>query len=226
MQAFPTHLLDEAIWKLGNIVQYQTPLLTTVTYPDVSTDFLAPMRFFRKFITISGKDIGSHSLTHYNNFHGPKAYGKEKVTLYVRGTNQTYDAEALITFKQFQILCSKMGQVLKDAEKLIELQTNAFQGQSSSKEKAQPNKSYQQGRYQPSGIARTQSIGLRNAEFKCNKSFALSQCFCDLPAATICSSQWRVLTLLGWTRTPRICCQSYARGLVDPARVEPESSSQ
>ena len=34
---------------------------------------------------------------------------------------------------------------------VIELQTNAFQGQSLRKEKAQPNKSYQQGCYQQSG---------------------------------------------------------------------------
>ena len=77
MQAFPLHLLDEAMHKLGNIMQNRS--LTTVTYPDVSTDFLAQMRFFHKFISTSGKDIGSHSLTHYNDFHGPKAYGKEKV---------------------------------------------------------------------------------------------------------------------------------------------------
>ena len=37
-----------------------------------------------------------------------------------------------------------MGQVLKAAEKPIELQTNTFQGQSFRKEKAQPNKSYPQ----------------------------------------------------------------------------------
>ena len=52
---------------------------------------------------------------------------------------------------QIQILSSKMGQVLKAAEKLTELQTNAFQGQSSRKQNAQPNKSNQQGRYQQSG---------------------------------------------------------------------------
>ena len=67
------------------------------------------------------------------------------------GTNPTGDQEAPITFKQFQILRSRMGQVLKAAEKLIELQTNAFQGQSSSKEKAEPNKSYQQECYKQSG---------------------------------------------------------------------------
>ena len=44
-----------------------------------------------------------------------------------------------------------MGQVLKAVEKLIELQSNAFQGQSSRKEKAQSNKSNQQGCYQQSG---------------------------------------------------------------------------
>ena len=52
---------------------------------------------------------------------------------------------------QIQILSSKMGQVLKAAEKLTELQTNAFQGQSSRKQNAQPNKSNQQGSYQQSG---------------------------------------------------------------------------
>ena len=41
--------------------------------------------------------------------------------------------------------------MLKAAEKLIELQANGFQGQSYRKEKAQPNKSYQQGCYQQSG---------------------------------------------------------------------------
>ena len=149
MQAFSPHLLDEAMHKLGNIMQNRS--LTTVTYPDVSTDFLVPMRFVHKFISTSGKDIGSHSLTHYNYFHGPKAYGKEKVKSYAPGTNPTGDPEAPITFKQFQTLSSKMGQVLKAAEKLIELQANGFQGQSYRKEKAQPNKSYQQGCYQQSG---------------------------------------------------------------------------
>ena len=70
---------------------------------------------------------------------------------YAQGTNQTGDPEAQIKFKQFKIHSSKMGQVLKAAEKLIELQTNALQGQSSRKEKAQPNKSYQQGCYQQLG---------------------------------------------------------------------------
>ena len=149
MQAFPLHLLDEAMRKLGNIMQNR--LLTTVTYPDVSTDFLAPMKFFQKFTSTSGKDIWSRSLTHYNDFHCPKAYGKEKVKSYAQGTNPASDPEAPITFKQFQILRSKMGQVLKAAEKLIDFQTNAFQGQSSRKEKAQPNKSYQQGCYQQLG---------------------------------------------------------------------------
>ena len=99
------------------------------------------MRFFHKFIFTFGKDTGSHSLTNYNDFHCPKAYGKEKVKSYAPGTNPTGDQEAPITFKQFQILRSRMGQVLKAAEKLIELQTNAFQGQSSRKEKAQLKKS-------------------------------------------------------------------------------------
>ena len=77
MQAFPQHLLDEAMRKLGNIMQNSS--LTTVTYPDVSTDFLAPMRFFQSFISTSGKDIGLlHSLTHYNDFHGPKAYARKR----------------------------------------------------------------------------------------------------------------------------------------------------
>ena len=70
---------------------------------------------------------------------------------YAQGTNQTGDPEAQIKFKQFKIHSSKMGQVLKAAEKLTELQTNAFQGQSSRKQNAQPNKSNQQGRYQQSG---------------------------------------------------------------------------
>ena len=96
MQAFPQHFLDEAMRKLGNIMQNR--LLTTVNYPDVSTDFLAPMRFFHKFISTLGKDIGLHNLTHYNYFHGPKAFGKEKVKSYAPDTNPTGDPEALIYF--------------------------------------------------------------------------------------------------------------------------------
>ena len=67
-----------------------------MTYPDVSTDFLALMRFFHKFASTSGKVIGSHSLTHYHDFHGSKADGKEKVKSYEPGTNQTGDPEALL----------------------------------------------------------------------------------------------------------------------------------
>ena len=86
MQAFPPHLLAEAMRELGNIMQNRSP--TTVTYPDVSTGFLAPMRFFHKFISTSGKDIGSHSLTHYNDFHNAKACGKEKMKSYARAPTQ------------------------------------------------------------------------------------------------------------------------------------------
>ena len=86
MQAFPPHLLGEAMRELGNIMQNRSP--TTVTYPDVSTGFLAPMRFFHKFISTSGKDIGSHSLTHYNDFHNAKACGKEKMKSYARAPTQ------------------------------------------------------------------------------------------------------------------------------------------
>ena len=38
------------------------------------------------------------------------------------------------------------------------------------------------------------------------------------------ASQRRVPTRLGWNRPPRIRRQPYARGLVDPARMEPEAS--
>ena len=38
MQAFPQHLLDEEMLKLGNMMQNCS--LMTVTYSDVSTDFL------------------------------------------------------------------------------------------------------------------------------------------------------------------------------------------
>ena len=50
MQASPPCLMHEAIQKLGTIMQNRS--LTTVTYPDVSKDFLSPMQFFRtrKFI--------------------------------------------------------------------------------------------------------------------------------------------------------------------------------
>ena len=60
--------------------------------------------------------------------------------LYAPGTIPTGDPEAPILFKQFQTLSSKIRQMLKAEEKRIELQTNAFQGQSSRKEEAQPNR--------------------------------------------------------------------------------------
>ena len=55
-----------------------------------------------------------------------KGHDKEKVKSSAPAANPTGDPEAPITFLQFQILSSKMGQVLKAAEKLIELQSDAF----------------------------------------------------------------------------------------------------
>ena len=52
------------------------------------------MRFFHKLISTLGKDIGLHNLTHYNYFHGPKAFGKEKVKSYAPDTNPTGDPVA------------------------------------------------------------------------------------------------------------------------------------
>ena len=66
MQAFPPRLMHEAMRNLGTIMQNR--LLTTVTNPDVSKDFLSPMRFFQKLIARTYKDIWSHKLT-YDNAH-------------------------------------------------------------------------------------------------------------------------------------------------------------
>ena len=78
----------------------------------------------------------------------PKAHDKEKVKSNAPGA---CDPEALVTSLQFQFLSAKMGQMLKATEKLIELQTQSLQSQSSKKENAQPNRSNQQGRNQQSG---------------------------------------------------------------------------
>ena len=66
MQAFPQRLMHEAMRKLGTIMQNR--LLTTITYPDVSRDFLSPMRFFQKLIARTYKDIWSHKLTYDNAY--------------------------------------------------------------------------------------------------------------------------------------------------------------
>ena len=60
-----------------------------------------------------------------------------------------------MTFLPFQIMSSKMGPMLKAAEKLIEIQTQALQNQCSKKQNAQPNKFHQQARNQQSGSVRS-----------------------------------------------------------------------
>ena len=60
-QAFPQRLMHETIQKLGTIMQNRSP--TTVTYLDVSKDFLSPMLFFQKPIARTYKDTWSHRLT-------------------------------------------------------------------------------------------------------------------------------------------------------------------
>ena len=66
MQASPPCLMHEAIQKLGTIMQNRS--LTTVTYPDVSKDFLLPMWFSQNLIAHMYKDIWSHKLTYYNAY--------------------------------------------------------------------------------------------------------------------------------------------------------------
>ena len=68
------------------------------------------------------------------------------------GINLALDPEAPAIVLQFDILSSKTGQKLKVTEKLIKLQKQALQSQSSSKENAQPNKFNQQGCQQSSGM--------------------------------------------------------------------------
>ena len=80
-----------------------------------------------------------------------KAYEKKKVKSNTLGVNPAGESEAPATSFQFQILISKMGQMLKATEKPIELQTNVLHNQFSKKENAQPNRFNQQGRNQQSG---------------------------------------------------------------------------
>ena len=80
-----------------------------------------------------------------------KAYDKEKVKSEKPGVNLAVDPDAPVTYLQFRFLSSKMGQIMKAMEKLIEIQMQAFQSQPSKKENAQPNRFNQQGLNQQSG---------------------------------------------------------------------------
>ena len=63
---FPPSLMHKAMKKLGTLIQNRS--LTTVTYADVSEDFLSPMRFFKKLIARTFKNVWSHKLTYDNNY--------------------------------------------------------------------------------------------------------------------------------------------------------------
>ena len=85
-----------------------------------------------------------------------------KVKLVGPEVNPALHPEAPATALQLIILSSTIGQMLKATEKLIELQTQALQCQSSRKENAQPNKSNQQGHHQSSGTKAHASVRYRN----------------------------------------------------------------
>ena len=61
MQGYPARLMREAMQKQGKTMQS-----TTITYPELSRDFLSPMRYYQKLIAWTYTDIWSKCLTYDN----------------------------------------------------------------------------------------------------------------------------------------------------------------